>query len=309
MSALIEPTSRERNASPSSSSSTDTSYDASPRREVPITSNVTSVNRIESTTSPVRSVITTPETSPVRGAEGSPILSSLTPQKVTFPPSSVAARLQAAGFYNPVSEHLPEIIGFRKTLHLAEGPELTQKTIQMYNNIRKLYGYLKEKNSLDPFHEPTLNMAFDNLLECGLKGDSLGIWIKGLRQFINYLRNRDYQTKQTQKIVIELCDHMSRRQEVTERIRVIKHRRQYNTISERSNIMQFRWMEELKDRLEDILQEDIVTVDQFHIVLCYMAGCILRLGHRPQVITNFTTAEYEQGRESNVYYVSEVKSL
>lgn len=40
-----------------------------------------------------------------------------------------------------------------------------------------------------------------------------------------------------------------------------------------------------------------------------MAGCILRGGHSSQVITNFRSVEYEQGYQSNVYYISDVKSL
>lgn len=113
-------------------------------------------------------------------------LESLTPKKITYPPSSVGAGLQAAGMYETAFESLPEIIGFRRLLHVAEGEVLTQKTKQLYNNVRKIYQYLINHDSEELFSEDNLLNAFDILIGCGLQGDSLGIWIKGIKQFMKY---------------------------------------------------------------------------------------------------------------------------
>lgn len=106
----------------------------------------TSSEEISETTTPPPIVPVTPPTVPI---------TSLTPQKIRYPPSSVAARLQEAGLYDPAPESLPEIYGFRKSLHMAEGETLTAKTTQLYYNARKLYSYLRSNNPLETFPKRT----------------------------------------------------------------------------------------------------------------------------------------------------------
>lgn len=90
---------------------------------------------------------------------------------------------------------------------------------------------------------------------------------------------------------------------------MIKRRRQYTGMPEATNNQQFRWMEELSPRIENILKQDTMSVDEFRIIISFMAGCIQRVDHRPQTITYFRTVEYEQGYQSNIFYISDIKSL
>lgn len=136
---------------------------------------------------------------------------SLTPKPIRYPPSSVAGRLQQAGMYNLASEFLPKIQGFLHSLHMAQGVSRTAKTIQLYNNARKLYHYLKENNPLEPFSEDNVSAAFETLIRCGLA-----------RDFVFYLSDRGLQPQTVKNIVLDVCSKYNKCKNLSQRMRTVK---------------------------------------------------------------------------------------
>lgn len=151
---------------------------------------------------------------------------SLTPRKIPYHPSSVRGRLQEAGLYKLASETLPEIDGFRRVLHYAEGERLTAKTKQLYNNARKLYEYLRSQNPSDIFSEENISSVVDTLIRCGVRYDSLTIWLRALSRFVAHLSDAGFQPENIKAAVTNICNRYNSQEKLTRRARTIKRRRQ-----------------------------------------------------------------------------------
>lgn len=154
------------------------------------------------------------------------IKDSFTPREMLYYPSSVRGRLQEAGLYKLAPETLPEISGFRKSLQQAVGDRLTAKTIQLYNNARKLYEYLRSQNPSDIFSEENISSVVDTLIRCGVRYDSLTIWLRALSRFVAYLFDTGFQPENIKTVVTNICNRYNCQENLTRRARTIKRRRQ-----------------------------------------------------------------------------------
>lgn len=136
---------------------------------------------------------------------------SVSPRNMRYPPKSVAGRLQKAGLYALASETLPEISGFRRSLHMAKGKVFTPKTLQLYKTVRKIYAYLQSRMSCDPFSEENIVSLFETLIACRLKSVSLTIWIKSLLAFVRYLVDEEDLMDIVEERITSICNKYTRR--------------------------------------------------------------------------------------------------
>lgn len=139
------------------------------------------------------------------------LVPSVSSRDMRYPPGSVAGRLQKAGLYALASETLPEISGFRRSLHMKKGKVFTPKTLQLYKTVRKIYAYLQSRKSCDPFSEENIVSLFETLIACRLKSVSLTIWIKSLLAFVRYLVEEEDLMDTVEKNITSICNRYTRR--------------------------------------------------------------------------------------------------
>lgn len=99
----------------------------------------------------------------------------------------------------------------------------------------------------------------------------------------------------------------TRRSNITQREKNFVNRRSYTGIAEQSS--PFSWIKTVEELISPLTKESqTLSTDEKNLFVTYIMGLILRLGHRPQVASNFTIQEYKQGEQYNLFFISNVKS-
>lgn len=154
--------------------------------------------------------------------------------------------------------------------------------------------------------------AFETLVNCGMKGESLAVLLRGIKGFIEFLYNADIITETIYKDTKNSLGAYSNRVSVTQRSINVSKRRQYTNLSRQKISDTFSWMDKIKPLLlECIKNESELDSNSERCFVSYIIGIILRFGNRPQVAINFTTEEYlasQASDEPDVFFVSNIKS-
>lgn len=145
------------------------------------------------------------------------------------------------------------------------------------------------------------------LISCGIKGHSVKAWIVGLEQFSKFLYAKLIISESTFNTLGITLNNYNRRSDLTQRSKNVINRQKYLNITEKSST--FSWIKEREKLITSTLNNTIpVSSDEINLFISYISGLILHLGHRPQVVTNFTIEEYKQGQKNNTFFISNIKS-
>lgn len=100
---------------------------------------------------------------------------------------NIRYKLQEADLYTLINDNIEQLKQFKESLHQAEGPILTPKTKNHFNNLRKILIYLAGDVSIINynyiFNTGRLTQRYETLIACGIKGLSLATWTIGLEKF------------------------------------------------------------------------------------------------------------------------------
>lgn len=95
-------------------------------------------------------------------------------------------------------------------------------------------------------------------------------------------------------------NNYNRRSELTQRSKNVINRRKYLNITEKFS--KFSWIKEIEKLITPTLKNAIpVFSDEINLFISYISGLILCLGHRPQVVTNFTIEKFKQTKTQHLF--------
>lgn len=129
----------------------------------------------------------------------------------------------------------------------------------------------------------------------------------GLQNFSKFLHDKSVITDRIYNHIFSKIKNYTRRSNITQRAKNVINRRLYTGVVEQSS--PFSWIKIIEELITPLINEsNTLSTDEKNLFITYIMGLILRLGHRPQVASNFTVHEYKQGKQYNLFFISNVKS-
>lgn len=157
------------------------------------------------------------------------------------------------------------------------------------------------------FSGTAIRAFMEKLVKIGIKGRSIVPWIVGLQNFSKFLHDKSVITDRIYNHIFSKIKNYTRRSNITQRAKNVINRRLYTGVVEQSS--PFSWIKIIEELITPLINEsNTLSTDEKNLFITYIMGLILRLGHRPQVASNFTVHEYKQGKQYNLFFISNVKS-